>query len=88
MSTIKAIEFPDNSFETKEELFKHLFDNKEKIEGIKSAQIKNSDSVMSAAIRLDEAKELKADDGFIMSVINTTKYMDSHNDVHLNGIWN
>jgi len=87
MSKIKAIEFPDKTFETKEELFSELKANKDKLIGIKKAQILPSDSVeVSKAVEATKAITVK--DGHSMHVINTTKYLDSHNDFHANGIWN
>lgn len=91
MSTlIKAVEFPDREFNSKEELFSALKENKDKLINIKKAQVKSSDSLRFAFVHVAD-KTLKAvnvPEGFVYAVINTTKYLDSHNDVHLNGIWN
>lgn len=90
MSTIKAIEFPDREFNSKEELFKALINDKDRILSIKKAQVKKSDSLRFAFVHVaDNAiKSVNVPEGFVYAVINTTKYLDSHNDVHLNGIWN
>lgn len=86
MSKIKAIEFPDRTFETKEGLFSELKANKDKLIGIKKAQILPSDSIeVSKSV---EVKGITVKEGHSMHVINTTKYLDSHNDFHANGIWN
>lgn len=86
---IKAIEFPDKTFTSKEELFKELKAQKKELMILKCAQVKSSDSVPMSSYQSKEA--IKAisglDKDFIYPVINTTKYMDSHNDVHINGIW-
>lgn len=89
MILIKAIEFPDKEFSSKEELFKMLFDRKDDIISLKKADLKSTDSIKFTPIDKSEEtiKGINVPDGFIYAVINTTKYMDSHNDVHLDGIW-
>ena len=94
MITIK--EFPDKRFETKEEMFKALRENKETLIAQKKMITKEADSVfylyvpknnkgevVKAEVDISSINELKMD-----LVINTTKVMDSHSDVHMNGIWN
>ena len=89
-------EFPDRKFETKEELFTALRENKADLIATKKMQLKQTDSVfqvMPEVIKTDSTKAeeqtqenvncLKAE-----LVINTTNIMDSHSDVHLKGIWN
>jgi hypothetical protein len=89
MSVIKSIEFPERSFATKAELFHALKKDKATLIDSKKSQIKNSDSIKASEIKLvDTIKGVHVEEGFIHAVINTTKYMDSHNDVHLDGIWN
>jgi len=89
MSVIKAIEFPGKEFSSKAELFDHLCENVEKVISVKSAELKNTDSVKFLPIQKDSEtiKGIDVPEGFVYAVINTTKYMDSHNDVHLDGIW-
>jgi len=84
--TIKAIEFPDQTFTTKYELFKELKTNKSKIIGIKKALVRPSDSI--AVSKTTQTKAVDVAEGKSIHVINTTKYVDSHNDAHLDGIWN
>ena len=86
-------------FTTKEEMFKELIANKSKIISLKTSAIKNSDGVsiaselvtkiLSNEIYTSEvSKEINGlKSGFIYPVINTTLIMDSHKDVHFNGIW-
>lgn len=74
-------------------MFKELKENEEKIIGLKKASIfKSCDKGQfspSNNIKGGVAKSaLNMKDGFIYPVINTTKYMDSHDDVHFDGIWN
>lgn len=88
---IKAFEFPGEEFSTKEQLFKHLKKHETKIISLKKAAIKNSEGAnYPLTTKSNEAIKgiggLK--DGFIYPVINTTNYMDTHNDVHLPKIWN
>lgn len=88
--TIKSAQFPNRTFTTKEELFSELKNNKENILQLKKATVKNSDSILfnPLAKGQTEIKSLKMDDGYIYAVINTTKFLDSHDDVHIDGIWN
>ena len=89
--TIKAVEFPDKEFASKGELFNHLKANENKIISLKKATIKKSQNCSFPSL-VEKQEEIKAvkdlEEGFIYPIINTTKYIDSHNDVHLNGIWN
>lgn len=83
-------DFPDKQFATKEELFSELRASAEKIISIKKAEVHKSingvgflDRNVTACKAIPSMKE-----GYIYPVINTTKYMDSHRDVHFDGIWN
>lgn len=85
----KAREFPGQEFSSKEEMFKAVYDKQLELISIKKAELKKTDSIECVSIKdVLATKGLSVEDGYIYSVINTTKYMDSHNDVHLNGIWN
>lgn len=81
-------EFPD-----KAAMFKALQENKAKIVAAKRAAIKDSDAV---SFIMKSPSTAKAEGGtittlgvgsFVYPVINTTNWLDSHGDVHLNGIW-
>lgn len=85
----------NKSFETKESMFKELKANEEKIINLKKAAIQKSAekgqySPSLAMLKLNESAKdsLNMEDGYVYPVINTTKYMDSHDDVHFDGIWN
>jgi hypothetical protein len=90
-------EFPDREFETKEELFKELIANKKQLVSLKKSVTKNADAVSYGYIEnvsknsVDKAS-LSASELpntlDVKVVINTTNYLDSHGDVHVNGIWN
>jgi len=84
----KCIELPGKEFTSKHAMFKAIKAKKNEIIGLKKAQVKHSDSLRFVAVHgVDAEKGINVPDGHVMAVINTTKYMDSHNDVHLNGIW-
>ena len=87
-------------FETKKELFVFLIENKETLTAQKKAVTKFSDGFAfdSDSIRVDADIALKAiktnnpiidapAELSVKAVINTTNVIDSHNDVHLPGIW-
>lgn len=82
----------NKKFDSKEEMIKELVENKADIISVKKAAIKMSDGV-SCTIGNDIRKGsgskgvLKIGD-IISNAINTTNYLDSHDDVHLPGIWN
>lgn len=93
---IKAIEFPDREFSTKAELFAALRDNHDRIIKNKKSVQKIADSVVAVDYTQQQARvsTTKASesisfmkDGYVYPVINTTNYLDSHNDVHADGLW-
>jgi hypothetical protein len=88
---IKAVEFPNKEFATKEELFKELVANQDLIIDRKKSEIyksveKGHLSVLSLEIS-DEAQKgiFGAKEDFVYPIISTTRYKDSHNDVHFDG---
>ncbi len=86
--------FPDRIFSSKEELFAELVANEKTIIAEKKANVyKSFEKGLTAGWCIDkdinaEKVGLQMKDGFIYPVINTTNYMDSHDDVHFPGIWN
>lgn len=90
---IECIEL-GKSFTTKSELFKAVADSSKDIINLKRAAVqKSADKGQLSTFNLfkitEETKSLLGlKDEHIYPVINTTKYLDSHGDVHLNGIWN
>lgn len=93
---IKSIYFPDKEYSTKEELFKDLRDNIDFIIDAKKTSIQKSCekgvSVTCKSLDLlkfsDQLKGIKIDDNFYYIAVNSTKILDSHSDLHLDGIWN
>lgn len=90
---IKSAQFPDKTFATKQELFKELRDNAAKIIACKKSEIHKSYYKGGAGLnngflmKHDETTKVgpQMKDGFCYPIINTTKYLDSHDDVHLDG---
>lgn len=93
---IKALEFPNKEFDSREDLFKALIENKKELVSIRKSVIKNADAVSfgyvenisknganKAIASADLPQTLS-----VKVVINTTNFLDSHGDVHINGIWN
>lgn len=86
----------DKKFSSKEEMFFALKANADKIIAVKKAAIKDSDPVgysfresaddVAKSAEPGVLKEVK-DGDTIYPVINTTNWLDSHGDVHLDGIW-
>jgi anion-transporting ArsA/GET3 family ATPase len=90
-------EFPERTFANKEELFSALRENKSTLIAQKKMITKESDSLIhyveveeksQEANKADIYQEIDVSKIKAKLVINTTKLMDSHSDVHLNGIWN
>lgn len=89
----KCIEFPEKEFSTHEEMFMALKANENKIIGLKKAQVyKSCEKGGVSFLNLDISKvsgQLKGDfdikSDHIYPVISTTRYMDSHKDVHFDG---
>ena len=94
--TYKSIHFPDREFETKEELFKALKDNlsiivdqkKGKVyESYKKGQSINMKAIDVSKFDIEQQKALKLDDNYYYVAFNSTRILDSHDDVHIDGIW-
>lgn len=87
---IKSVLFPDKEFTTKEELFKELKANENRIIDLKKSAIQESCAKgQIGLLTLDkiDLTDTKFDikKGFIYPVISTTNYLDSHDDVHFKG---
>ena len=95
---IKVLEFPKKEFQTKQDLFKALIENKKELISIKKSATKNADAVsfgyLDTSVKIDTNKEdvqsqlQNPEQLTVKVVINTTNFLDSHGDVHVNGIWN
>lgn len=79
----------NQSFDSKAEMLKALYASKDDVLAVKKAAIKHSDGVsiiIKDSAKKSESNTLKIGDT-IRTVINTTNVLDSHSDVHINGIW-
>lgn len=85
----------NQEFDSLNKMHKALKANEGKLIGLKKAQLHKSAekgqlSINGAYLKLSGSQkatfEMKED--YIYPVINTTRYMDSHNDVHFDGLWN
>lgn len=89
---IECIEL-NQAFETKEAMYAELVKKEKSVIDLKRAAIQKSAekgqlSVFNLFKVTEETKSLLGlKEGYIYPVINTTKYLDSHGDVHENGIW-
>jgi hypothetical protein len=76
------------------ELFKYLKENKEDFIYAKKNEFKKADSMIASAPVLSETFIDKAEGNDtktevkVRAIINTTNVVDSHKDVHIDGIWN
>jgi len=92
----KCVEFPDKEFATKEELFKALKENKPSLISLKKSIEKRADSINYVNSINSDLTANKEENGTqteveklqVKVIINTTNFIDSHNDLHINGIWN
>lgn len=92
----KSILFKDETFETKEALFDKLRANKSLIIDAKKSSIyKSVDKNQAVSVKsidlikfTEESKAFKVDDNYYYFVVNSTNILDSHDDLHVNGIWN
>lgn len=90
------LEIPE--FEEKSELYDWLVANKTTLINQKKFEIKHGDAITycGKALDRDDSEEaekgernllIDADKIKVKSIINTTNLMDSHSDVHINGLW-
>ena len=80
--------FDETKYTTKKELFEFLVQNKERLITQKRAEMKRADGFAYSPKRTEtKAVEGNPDQIHVKAIINTTNFMDSHNDVHMPGIW-
>jgi len=83
----------NKDFESKELLFKALRENESKLIDVKKGNIyKSSDKGQSITTtsNFDDVTKtaLTTKEDHIYPIINTIGFLDSHNDLHIEGIWN
>lgn len=96
MTVIKSRYFADKQFATKEELFTELRKSYPDLISFKKADIQKScDKGLAVTCRsLDvvklqqHVKALKVDSAYYYIAVNSTNILDSHEDLHVPGIWN
>jgi len=81
-------------FETKAEMFKALKANeklliKQKKGNVYKSAEKGQIAPINVLKKLDDTTKsvLNLKEDYIYPVINTTRYLDSHDDVHFDGLW-
>lgn len=75
-------------FDTKKELTDYLIERKEFLIKEKRSEIKHSDVVEYSPELINVSKAEKGESLKVSVAINTANVLDSHGDVHMNGIWN
>ncbi len=90
--TIKAKEFKDKTFKSREDLFKELKKSEQQIIELKKAKVYKScdkQGVSTLSLKVDKTiKGFEIKDGYFYPVISTTNYFDSHGDVHFKPCFN
>jgi len=89
-------EILNKEFETKELMFSELRKYKKELLDFKTSQIYKScekeNSIYSRPIDVSKYSEtnkgIQGDDNFYYIAVNSTNILDSHKDVHVDGIWN
>jgi hypothetical protein len=81
-------------FATKKELFKFLVENRDKLIAQKKAVKKEADCPIIVAPIIVQTKKANKSTASVnkdslkaVCIINTTNFLDSHNDLHIPGIW-
>jgi hypothetical protein len=91
----------ENKFATREDLFRFLIANKDYLEAEKKYNIKTADAFSLVSVDAPEGRksvacksepespdQLRAREKLhVKAVINTTNLLDSHGDVHIDGLW-
>lgn len=80
-----------SKFKTKNELFAFLKENKDALIAEKKFDLKRADAIQAVmpTIHTSATKAAAVSDKLqVKVVINTTNLLDSHDDVHIDGLWN
>jgi len=87
---IKSLYFPDKEFSTKEHLFAEMLIKKDALLSLKKTERKSDcfDTSIQSTSKVFAEKGMRMDEGFVYPVINTTLFMDSHDDIQMNNSWN
>jgi hypothetical protein len=88
------IDYLNKKFDTQKDAFKYLKENKSDIISLKKVHKDRSlpvnfNIIDKTAIEKGLTPQSEITYGsYVYPIINTTNYMDNHDDVHMNGIWN
>lgn len=93
MDKITCKEFPNKEFDTKQEMFAALKANKQFLIDSKKAAIKFTDPVAlyvksAVAEKAEGDPEVVGIGSTVYPIINSCWFLDSHGDVHAEGLWN
>lgn len=85
----------DKTYDKKEDLFTDLKANLNEIMAFKKGVQKSFEKGLSVSARpldaskldIEQQKAINVDSNFYYIVVNTTKILDSHDDVHIDGLW-
>lgn len=89
----KTFSYGEKKFNTQKELFNYLTENKSFLIAEKKVNKTITDAVVNT-IQVEETTkstnvaDVKGNELNVKLVLNTTNVMDSHSDVHIDGIWN
>lgn len=88
------MDFKIPSFKTDKELFKFLVENEDDILYSKKQSFKKADGFSSMVVtpksfssKASTADLMSKEEISVISIINTTKLLDSHTDLHVDGLW-
>lgn len=92
---IKSADFPKVAFKGYQELIQEVKKNKDILIAEKKAQIyKSIDKGLAVCVnqeyikkQADAFKSLNLDDDYYYFVVNSSRYLDTHNDLHIEGNW-
>lgn len=81
---------PEMEFKDKSEFISFLKENKNDLKKCKKLELKHTDAISFSTPISHSEKSIHGNKNKIKVkvVMNTTKIMDSHSDVHLNNLWN
>lgn len=86
------MEYNRQQFENQKQFFEFLSDNKKDLMAQKRMQIKHSDGLNIGLMpNITQKSAISNKNGeavSVIAIINTTNYLDSCDDVHIDGLWN
>jgi hypothetical protein len=91
----KTAYFPKKEYSSKEDMFSDFRKNIDDIISLKKAEIhKSCEKGLTVSCRsldllkfTDQLKGIKIDDAYYYIAVNSTLILDTHDDLHLNGLW-